>query len=79
MLGEMSLIVSEKIEELNNLREEREMFVMKNEDTLVDFLYKKKLEEYDRRIAECEQAVRDFSEEYDELVADEAREMDTEE
>lgn len=67
MLGELSSIITEKTKELYKLKDERETFVLANEDNMPEWLYNKKLAELDKRIAELQDDVWSFNDEYDEV------------
>lgn len=73
MLGEISLRVRELRAELEELEDDREMFVMANDETMPRFLYNKKLAEIDRHIEEIRDSLRSAEDEYREIVEDESR------
>lgn len=75
MLGDISLEVNELRAELEELEDDREMFVMANDRTMPIFLYKKKLAEIDSKIAELRRQLRCAEGEYRDIIKDEARDM----
>lgn len=48
------------------------MFALSNEETLHEFLFNKKIDEYDRQISDLEEQLEAFEEEYREIIEEES-------
>ncbi len=75
MLGELTVTISRLCDELQRLQDERELFVMANEEVLHEFIFEKRLKEYDARIEEIESELRALEQERLEVIDAEAAEL----
>lgn len=72
MLGEAWVAVHTAQQKLRELREQREMFALRGEDSLHPFVFEKKLRELDQLIARYEDDLYYWTSQYDELLSAEA-------
>ena len=75
MLSELTVAISRLCDELQRLQDERELFVMANDEVLHEFIFEKKLKEYDNRIAELEGELRALEQERLDVIDAEAEEL----
>lgn len=75
MLGELTAAISRLCDELQRLQDERELFVMANDEVLHEFIFEKRLKEYDSRIEELEGELRALEQERLEVLDAEAAEL----
>ncbi len=75
MLGELTAAISHLCDELQRLQDERELFVMANDEVLHEFIFEKRLKEYDSRIEELEGELRALEQERLEVLDAEAAEL----
>lgn len=75
MLGEISVEIERTYVELEELCDERNMFELANDETMPECLFKKKLAEYDERIAHLQEHLDSLKAEEQEIIDDEARLM----
>lgn len=75
MLSELTVAISRLCDELQRLQDERELFVMANDEVLHEFIFEKRLKEYDSRIEELEGELRALEQERLEVLDAEAAEL----
>lgn len=75
MLGEISVEMERTYVELEELRDERNMFELANDETMPEFLFKKKLAEYDERIAHLQSHLDSLKNEQQNILDEEAADM----
>ena len=68
MIGEISCAINRVEEQIEQLFDEKEEFIMANEDVLPRTMYLKKLAEIDSRIDELKKRIRRLNEEKQEIL-----------
>ena len=68
MIGEISCAINRVEEQIEQLFDEKEEFIMANEDVLPRTMYLKKLAEIDSRIAELKKTLISLNEEKQEIL-----------
>lgn len=76
MLGELSVAIATTEEQIQQLHEERELYVMANDEILPEFVFQKKLKEFDDKIEALKEELASLYTEKSEVIEMEAADLD---